>query len=692
MSFDWQQFHASNTDAPAVVDPRRRLGICLAIFGALLVAVFGRAVQLEVTQGAGFRAVALRPIERKTVLPAARGRILARDGTVLACDRMAQAMAVEYRWIEEPADEAWLMAQARVRLPKAERKNAARLAVARSEVLVERKESAKRLAGLCGLSAEQWTARTRRIQARVERIAENANRHRHSEAERPKTAAPSWAGRIQRFLMEEPPPPRVVVREERQHHVVFEDVPAAVVTEIKGHPDRYPGTQIVELSRRTYPEGMLAAHILGHLGAAEEDLYVGRMGIERQYEAALRGRSGVAVEQVDHGGRVVKSYRREEPVVGGDVELTLDVRLQRTAEELLHSALERRAVGQKVVESSGGAVVVMDLNDGAILAAASAPAFDPNLFAREDGERIAAIMADRGSPLLNRVCQMAIPPGSTFKVLTAAALLESGTVGPDQPFACQGYLHQPDRQRCELFVRQGVGHGKVDLADALAVSCNVYFLHFAEIMGPGSLVDWAERFGFGRPTGVDLPGEAAGTLPVDVERISIRSNDPNGMNSVLRDGMNSVLQVAIGQGTLTATPMQVLCMMAAVANGGRLVMPHVARRVRETHQDEYRSNMVRFTHPTTLAAIREGLRRVVDDPKGTGYGTVRIGSTAIAGKTGTAETGGGLPSHAWFAGYAPADRPKLAFVIVLEHAGDGATAAGPVAKRLVLRMEQLGLL
>ena len=156
--------------------------------------------------------------------------------------------------------------------------------------------------------------------------------------------------------------------------------------------------------------------------------------------------------------------------------------------------------------------------------------------------------------------------------------------------------------------------------------------------------------------------------------------------------MNSVLQMAIGQGSLTATPLQVLCMMAAVANGGRLVTPHVAGRVRATHQDENDSRLVRCTHPTTLTAIRDGLRRVVADPKGTAHGTVYIESIAVAGKTGTAETGGDRPSHAWFAGYAPADEPKLAFVIVLEHAGDAATAAGPVAKRLVLRMEELGLL
>jgi penicillin-binding protein 2 len=411
------------------------------------------------------------------------------------------------------------------------------------------------------------------------------------------------------------------------------------------------------------------------------------------------------------------------------VELTLDVRLQRTAEQLLQSALQRQAIAQHVAqppsavakpsaaaddlhsrgrlghttEPAGGAIVVMDVSTGTIVAAASAPKFDPNLFAQGDNERLVALLADRASPLVNRVCQMAIPPGSTFKTLTAVALLESATVSPTERFACQGYLHEPDRQRCDIYVRQGVGHGEVTLADALAVSCNVYFFHFAELMGPRPLVQWAQRFGFGRPTGVDLPGEAAGTLPspenIPVERISIRSNGPNGMNSVLRGRTwrtADTQSLSIGQGALTATPLQVLCMMAAVANGGRLVTPHVANRVRaRTHAagaDDREDRVRASTHPTTLQVIRDGLRRVVADTKGTAHDTVYIESIAVAGKTGTAETGGDRASHAWFAGYVPAEEPKLAFVIVLEHAGDAATAAGPVAKRLVVRMEQLGLL
>ena len=383
MPFNWQQFHADENPRPAVVDPRRRLWICLAGFAAALLVVFGRTVQLELTQGAGFRAEALRPVEKRTVLPAPRGRILARDGAPLAYDQTIRAVAVDYRWLQDPPDGRWLRATARARLAKADRKNAQKLASAEAAVLAERVDLAQRLAKLCGLSPQQWAARTRQIQARVERIAAGANRRRQSMAASADDAEEGWAERIRRLLLEDPPPPPVTVAEELAHHVVADDVTAAVVSEINDHADRYPGTKIIELSRRTYPAGTLAAHVLGYLGPVEEkelltcsgglarrvrrktrrasppatqtspgstrqrlayvpDELVGRMGVERQYEAVLRGRPGVAVEQTDHSGHVLTSYRPEEPVAGRDVVLTLDAALQRTAEELLQ---RRRSKG-----------------------------------------------------------------------------------------------------------------------------------------------------------------------------------------------------------------------------------------------------------------------------------------------------------------------------------------------------------
>ncbi len=286
---------------------------------------------------------------------------------------------------------------------------------------------------------------------------------------------------------------------------------------------------------------------------------------------------------------------------------------------------------------------------------------------------------------------MAIPPGSVFKTVTAVALLRAANLDPQEPFFCQGYLHRPDRQRCAIYRRQGVGHGEIGLADALAQSCNVYFFHHCGRLGLEPLVDWARRFGFGRPTGVDLPGEAAGGLP-----------DP----ATARHPDSQAQLLSNCQGPVTTTPLQVARMMAAVANGGQLITPHLVSRLglpERTADDTTDEDLADAIHvpppqpiaglrPGTLAAVRQGLKRVVSDPRGTAHATVRLDSIAVAGKTGTAETGGDRGDHAWFAGYVPAKRPKLALVVVLEHAGEAATAAGPVARRLVLRMQQLDML
>jgi penicillin-binding protein 2 len=394
---------------------------------------------------------------------------------------------------------------------------------------------------------------------------------------------------------------------------------------------------------------------------------------------------------------VLKHERAVEPGIGRDLVLTLDPRLQATAESLLDDAVARRGLAGPTVEPAGGAIVVLDVRSGAILAAASAPRFDPNAFAGSDGARVAALLSDPGHPLFDRATRMAIPPGSVFKVVSAAALVEAAAIDPQERFFCQGYLHVPERQRCAIYRRHGVGHDEVTLGDALAQSCNVYFFHHAGRLGPSALVDWASRFGFGQVTGVDLPGEAAGTLPAPADDAS---------PSARAKGFAEAQMLAIGQGPLEVTPLQVARMMAAVANGGLLVTPHVVSGLGLTEQGEPTAEAsaesaeppirvppprpIPGLHPATLAAIREGLERVVSDPRGTAHATVFLDSIEIAGKTGTAETGEDGAEHAWLAGYAPADRPRVAFAVALEHAGDAAETAGPVAKRLVLRLQELG--
>jgi penicillin-binding protein 2 len=734
--FDWHRLYADEHPAAAAVDSRRRLRMWLVGFVLVLIVVLGRAVQLEVTQGAAFRQEAARPLVYRQSLPGVRGRILARDGTVLAYDKKVLALAVRYRYLQQPPNEAWLRSMARARLSKSERKDPERMAAETARLRAEHRELCRRLARLCDVPIETWDRRAARVQERVERIARSVNRRRQARFERHRRQRNSKGSSVLdalRSTVEDSPPAWSPVRDELDYHVMVGDVPLAVVAEIRTHPDDYPGVTILERRRRAYPAGSLAAHVLGHLGPltkeereADSENYAedyhtedrrGRTGLECRYEHVLHGRRGEAVETTDHGGRVLSSRRLREPGVGRDLVLTLDPRLQRAAESLLDEALGRRTLGtmrpSPEPEPSGGAIVVMDVRRGEILAAASAPRFNPNWFAGGHSRELEAVLTDPAHPMLDRVCRMAIPPGSVFKTVSAVALLESTAVDPaiydpDEPYLCRGYLHRPGELRCAIYRRRGVGHGEVTLTDALAVSCNVYFFHHAEHLGaehlgPGPLVDWALRLGFGRPTGVDLPGESAGRVPTpesiaDLEGHPWRTADTQAM--------------IIGQGSLTATPLQVARLMAAVANGGRLVTPHVVSRLglpgepgprdatRGLESGENMDDPIRIPppqeipelRPSTLARIREGLRRVVADPRGTAHGTVHIESIAVSGKTGTAQTGSGQADHAWFAGYVPAEQPKLCLVVVLEHAGGGGEAAGPVAKRLVLQMRKLGML
>ena len=427
---------------------------------------------------------------------------------------------------------------------------------------------------------------------------------------------------------------------------------------------------------------------------------VGRLGVERQYDLALRGEPGIEFEATGLSGRVLARRMAWAPTTGRDVVLTLDAAIQASAEVLLDAALarNRHANSAEGDDRAGGAVVVLDVKSGAILAAASAPRFEPAAFQDRQAERM-AYLSDPAAPLVDRATKMALPPGSVFKVVTAIALLEQEIVRPHEMFDCQGYLRDPSRERCAIFTRHGEGHGPVSLETALAQSCNVYFFHQAEKLGSAALIDWGKRCGFGKRTGVDLPDEASGNLPAAPEERSTTA-DREASDDEVR-------AAAIGQGTVTATPLQVARLMAAVANGGKLVTPHVVSGWGLTvdPQSDDRSDMdgaasikpavsqsIPELHTATLETIRRALVRVVADPEGSAHPSVFLEGLSIAGKTGTAETGRDQADHAWFAGYAPAESPRVAFAVALEHGGGGGEAAGPVARRLVQRLAQLGYL
>jgi penicillin-binding protein 2 len=312
-----------------------------------------------------------------------------------------------------------------------------------------------------------------------------------------------------------------------------------------------------------------------------------------------------------------------------------------------------------------------------------------------------AAVSDVRRPFFPRVTQMTIPPGSVFKILTAIAVLESRRIDPDEPFFCQGYLDRPDRNRCYIYRHYGVGHGEMTLSSAVCESCNVYFFNAARELGPGVIAEWAARFGLGAPTGAEVPGERAGHLPRTDRQGAIIGEQWYG---------GSTLQLAIGQASLTVTPLQIARLVAAIANDGFLVTPRfvspaasepgspVSSGVSEVQLAAFYSGRptpsaerIPGLSQETLQRVREAMFLVVGSPDGTGR-RAAVEGIAIAGKTGTAEVGGGRNDHAWFVGFVPADAPRYAFAVVLEHGGSGGATAAPLAKSFIESMADAGLL
>ncbi|NIP85996.1 MAG: hypothetical protein GTO03_10710, partial [Planctomycetales bacterium] len=681
-------------------DSRQRIAWLGCGFAGLALLVLVRCLGIHLDSGPAFRAAAERPREIREPLEARRGTIVDRRGAVLAEDRQVDVLTMHYRWLEQPPQRAWLRQRAQQSLSPLRRRDPAAVAAAMQKIEQEIRQLHQRLAREGGLSDQQWEDRRRNIQLRVERTVAAVNQRRQARYE-DRQAPPAgedhlpsrWSGLLADalralFAPPEPlPPPPVIIREETQHHVLYGGVEPAWKARIAERPERYPGVRIEERRRRIYPHGSLAAHLVGYVSPRDPGPSTGQAGMEAAQDELLAGQPGQVIRRLTRSGEVAAEKVPQQPQPGEDVVATLDSRLQAVAERLLDDACRlrdnrhrrRHALGQ-TTRPAGGSIIVMDVWRGEILAMASGPRFDPNDFAQGQIHDIRRWLAEAQRAMFDRSLQMAIPPGSVFKPAVAVALLQAVDMDPAAPLICRGYLQTPDRQRCMLFRQHGIGHGPTNLSDALAQSCNVYFFHYAHQIGPEALISWAMRFGFGQRTGIDLPGEATADLPTIS---SVTAENSRGWDVAHSEAL------AIGQGRLTATPLQVVRMMAAIANGGYLVTPRV-------HRDQIASRPAgdRSATPAgmripglqaaTLAAVRHGLVRVVAAPTGTAHHTVLVPGLPLAGKTGTAQVGADQEDHAWFAGYAPADDPRYALVVVLEHGGEGSAAAGPVARQLWL--------
>ncbi len=455
-----------------------------------------------------------------------------------------------------------------------------------------------------------------------------------------------------------------------KQNVSFKDV-----AKVEAGKADFPGLQVNVVGGREYLHGHSASHLLGYLGSlgprqsnkpeykgVPKGSFIGLFGIERVHDMTLRGLAGKKILEVDALGRIINVVRIQRPVKGQDIQLTIDIDLQIEAE--------------KSLKGKAGSIVAMDPETGAILALASSPTFNPNLFVRgietRDWKRL---IRDPRKPLLNRAIQSQYAPGSTFKIITAIAALEEGIVDRNTNVYCSGSTRFGRVFKC--WKKQG--HGSVDLQKALVESCDVYFYEVGKKIGIDVLSDYASGYGLGNLTDIRLDGEVAGIVPTRKWKMETKGD---------RWYKGETLNTVIGQGYLSVTSLQVASMMAAVVNGGKLYRPYLVTGSGSRVMDD-RMKKIRPLH---IKLLKKALLGVVEEKKGTGL-LAKSDLVSIGGKTGTTQViGGGLNEkdtpekfrdHAWFVAFAPVDEPKIVVSVFVEHGGHGSSAAAPVAGRII---------
>ena len=473
--------------------------------------------------------------------------------------------------------------------------------------------------------------------------------------------------------------------------LVKEDLPIEEVAKVEARQLELPGARIQFVPRRYYPAGSLSAHIVGHVGrlseqqlgsdefaGTERNDYVGQSGIERIYNRPLMGKNGVRRFVVNSRGRRERVLEQVQPIWGESVQLSIDLDLQRAATEAF--------------TDKAGAVVALDPRNGQVLALGSFPAYDPNRFSGAiDGEAWRALTNDPQFPLTNRATQGRYAPGSTFKLVVAAAALEEGLVTPETKMSCKGWV----RLYGNVFhCNRAGGHGSVDLVEALAQSCNSYFFHLGQKLQIETIAHYARLFGLGTPTGIDLPHEVSGLVP-DPEWKKRARNEPWYAGETI--------SVAVGQGAVLVTALQMAQLAATIGSSGdvhrptlflrrlpagaapepytRMVLEPAARHVglRDEHWRVLQEGM--FQAVNGVGTARRARIRGIDVSGKTG--TSQVASRARLAASGDADRPEHLRNHAWFIGYAPRVNPEIAIAVLVEHGGRGGRVAAPIAQQVL---------
>lgn len=620
-----------------------RLKILFIVIAIFHLALVGRLVQLQIVQGGKYSGLSRNRLVKEHTIPASRGNIYDRNGRPLALEEASFDLEVQYKNL------LYCFYASRKELPESLSRIKAHKV--RDKQCNECHQNdglwVEKVSQLLGTEPTELLTKAEEVVKRIESIKKNVQRS-HKR--------------------------KIRVREELGSHPVAKNIPLEKVAELEARLEQYPGVSLAARPKRYYPNGELACHLLGHLGKLTEeewnkiktlrmessddklsvyyntlsrDTMVGRNGLEAQYDVELQGRPGKRIEEI-----VLKTLKVDKvifnmpPRAGHDLFLTLDLDVQRLAESALNGLGDKK-----------GSIVVMETQTGEVLALASCPGFNPNTFNLE----YTHLASDPHHPFLNRPLQAVLPPGSTFKPITALAALAEEDITPSTQFYCSGKLRVGDRTyRCTS------SHHQIGLEEALEHSCNIYFYEVAKRLQEGSLEKKARTFGLGEKTGIDLPFEQTGLVS-------------------LARSLGKRLNLSIGQGELLVTPLQMTRMMASIANGGRLVKPHLLKKVVSLEEDlRWGKNSQKKdsidVNPEHLRLLRNALRKVVisGTAKGTG-----LDALDVAGKTGTSQTGSAGLYHAWFLGYMPYDNPRYCFCVVVEDTTQhGGEIAAPIAQQI----------
>jgi penicillin-binding protein 2 len=604
-----------------VTTTRLRLGIVGVVAISLFATLFVRLAHLQLVQAPDARAAAARNTVRAVTLPAPRGRILDRDGTVLVDNRASNVVAVDPAVDED-----------------------------------ERGPMLERLSAILAVP-------------------------------RPTLEARLGDRRASPYL----PVP------------VAEEVTDDVMIRLREQADRLPGVVAHRVATRSYPMGDLAAHVLGYVGESPDDgRTVGRAGIEQAHDRDLRGIDGEVRMEVDADGQPLRVLERRPPVQGNDVVLTLDADVQRAAETSLAEGLAAArtrpdADNGRPLVADAGAAVALDPRNGQVLAMASHPTFPLPELANGVSQAEADLLfgTASGAPFVNRAMR-GYAPGSTWKPVTATAALTSGLIDTETTIDDGGTFTIPGcAVDCERQNAGAAAYGRVDVRRALAVSSDVFFYaQGAEFhqrrgsLGDTRLQEVAASLGFGEPTGADLPDESGGRLPTPASRAALHEEDPSAWPEG-RWFVGDDVNLAIGQGDLAVTPLQLANAYGTFANGGHRYVPGLVLRIQRQDGSVLRTAVPRVSGRVELPedvrrAVLDGLVGATTDPDGTAAAAFAgwPADHPVAGKTGTAQAKPKQDS-ALFAAVAPVGDPRVAVAVIMEQSGFGADAAAPVARRVL---------